>query len=52
MNQYRIFLTDGYGCHQHDHIMARSAQEAADIIRREWKSCYVIRIALEVNDWK
>ena len=52
MNEYRIELTDRDGNRQKDHINARSAQEAADMIRAEWKGCYILRISLVVQDWK
>jgi len=52
MNEYRIRLIDRDGNNQYDHIRASSAQEAADIIRKEWKNCYIQWIALKVNDWE
>ena len=52
MNEYRIELTDRDGNRQKDRINARSAQEAADMIRAEWKGCYILRICLVVQDWK
>jgi hypothetical protein len=52
MNEYRIELYDQNGNQQRDHIDARSAQEAADKIRAEWKNCYILRISLVVQDWK
>lgn len=52
MNEYRIYLFDRNGKRQYDHVQARNAQEAADIIRAERKDCYIIRITLVVHDWK
>ena len=52
MNEYRIELVDRNGNQQRDYIEARSAQEAADGIRKDWKGCYITRISLVVDDWK
>ncbi len=52
MNEYRIHLIDRDGDHQNDHVTASSAQEAANVIRKEWKGCCIIRISRVVNDWE
>lgn len=52
MNEYRVRLIDRDGNEQEDHVTANSAQEAADAIRRDWKSCYILRISMTVNDWE
>lgn len=52
MSQYRIRLVDAGGTWLNDHIEAKSSQEAADLIRAEYKGCYISVIALVVNDWK
>ena len=49
---YRIELIDRNGVHQRDHILAESAQEAADKIRADWKDCYILRISVVVYDWR
>lgn len=52
MNEYRIDLYDRNGNLERDHILAESSQEAADMIRKEWKGCCLLRISLVVRDWK
>lgn len=51
MNEYRIVLIDRNGIRQDDHVLSATAQEAADIIRQEWKGCYIAKISLTVTDW-
>lgn len=52
MNEFRIRLVDTNGAWVDDHIKAKSSQEATDLIRKEYKDCYISRIAKVVNDWK
>lgn len=51
MNDYRINLIDCNGIKQVDHIHARTSQEAADQIRKDWPGCYIQRICITVQDW-
>ncbi len=52
MNDYRISLVDQNGNDQYDHATANSAQDAADIIRKDWPGCYIRWIALKIDDWE
>ncbi len=55
MNDYRIELARYVGLEKqikYDHTCARTAQEAADIMRSDWPEWAIIRISVVVSDWK
>lgn len=51
MNEYRIKLHANFAWTE-EHIEAMTAQEAVDQTRKEYKDCYVVRVAQVVSDWK
>lgn len=55
MNEYRVELLKLNGLREvtaHDHMIAETAQEVADTIRKEWPGWYINRISMVVRDWK